>query len=1473
MSTNPRLSLSRLLSGLLLAVLLILTAVSVAPAYGLAPAAGQAPASGEASLNPVAAPATGSGPLFIENVGQFGPGARFRSSADGATLWLADDALWLVAEPGPPAGPWRSDELARQLAARTDSTVAPSRAARGSAVRLRFVGANPTAPEPFGRRSTRLSYYLGADAANWFTNVPAWSGVRYAGLYPGVDLILGGETGHRATLICRAADCAAALAAVELAVDGATALALDGDALRLETAAGPLRWTLPFAVDPTGAPLDHDLRPRLNGDTLLAPVAASANPPATAAPVAAAATTFTGNTAELLFGTFLGGASYDYLEAVAVDGAGRATVFGDTLSADFPTTPGAFDRGFNGGGFPGGDVVVARFNAAGTELEYATFIGGAASDLGLAGAVDSSGNTFVTGWTESADFPTTGGAYDRTANGDADAFVVKLNSFGGLAYGTYLGGSAAHEDPEDDYLEWQPSGFDGGFGLALDSRGAALIIGTTRAADFPTTADAFDRVNEDVCYDRDFLYPCADAFIARLSPSGGALEFASFLGGSDEEFGREIVLDSAGRPVLAGDTFSVDFPVTANAFDPDGGGFDRDAFIARLSANAAAIQYATFIGGVSAGDAFYEGDQAGALAVDGPGNIFLTGQTWSADFPSTNGAFDTSRNGGLCDAGPFGDPAPCPDVFVLRLRADGQALAFSTYVGGGEGGPLGGNEMGTGLGLDALGDVLVTGTTGAPDFPTTPGAYSTIHNGAIDTFLLRLSPNGAALQYSTFLNIRPADSAPSLAAGPEDVFVTGQTLSTLPMTAGAYDVDFNGEADGFLLRLAIGPTPANAGWQPIGANSATGGGISQTAGESARPELAQMGDGALVVAWSDSSSGNAEIYVRRWDGQAWGEMGAGSASGGGVSNNRGRSVTPALVAGPDGRAYLAWSDDSSGNTEIYVRRWDGGAWVEIGGSASGGGISNSKGESESPAVALDGDAPIVVWEDTSGGDSEIYARRWDGQAWAEMGKGSATGGGISRNQKDSYQPAVAVAAGVPFVAWADGIGGETEIFVRRFNGSKWVLAGKNSASGGGISDSSGVSRGVRLAAAGKEVYAAWSNAGDGDLEIYVRRFDGKAWGEVGRGSARGGGISANTADSQAVSLSVTAAGAPIAAWHDSPDRRTTEVYARVWNGARWEEVTTGTGRGGGISDNDGHSNWPALLVAADGVPTVAWNDDSSGNHEIYVRRATAAVCYRLRLSHSGQGDDPVALPASSFGCQSGWYTAGTPIALTAAPLAGWRVAGWQGTDSDGSQTLGNTLTMPAANHTATVIYVEEDAACYPLTLSHLGEGADPSASPGKAPNCPSGQYQAGTVISLLAAPAAGWRVNEWVGTNDDSSKLSTNVLTMPPNNHTVTVIYGQESAVCHPLDQVFTGFGNFPVLTPPASAGCAEGRFVAGELVTLTARPAAGWQVRDWQGTDHDAGAAGQKQLVMPDDGRRVTVRYTPLPGTPGRLFVPVARR
>jgi hypothetical protein len=404
------------------------------------------------------------------------------------------------------------------------------------------------------------------------------------------------------------------------------------------------------------------------------------------------------------------------------------------------------------------------------------------------------------------------------------------------------------------------------------------------------------------------------------------------------------------------------------------------------------------------------------------------------------------------------------------------------------------------------------------------------------------------------------------------------------------------------------PTPTEtviADWYEVGSGSASNGGISNNSGSSNRPALAVDLEGAIYSVWWDNSSGDREIYVRRWNGSAWNEVGSGSASGGGISNNSGDSHHPSVAIAPDGTPYIAWWDETSGDAEIYVRRWNGSSWEEVGnGSATGAGISNNSGGSHNPVIAVAPNGmPYVTWYDDSGGNFEIYVRRWSGTDWEEVGTGSASGGGISGNSGESFNSSILITTdGTPYVSWYDGSNGDYEIYVRHWSGGSWDEVGAGSASGGGISDNSGHSRNPSLAVApGGVVYISWEDTSGTNREIYVLYWSGSNWNEVGTGSASGGGISNSSGESYNPSMIVAQDNTPYIAWDDDSNGNF-ETYVRRWTGSDWEEVGTGSASGGGISNTPGLSGNAFMVATLNSTPYVAWEDDSSGDYEIYILR-------------------------------------------------------------------------------------------------------------------------------------------------------------------------------------------------------------------------------------------------------------------------------
>ena len=305
----------------------------------------------------------------------------------------------------------------------------------------------------------------------------------------------------------------------------------------------------------------------------------------------------------LLYSTFLGGGWDDSGRDLALDGAGNVYLTGDTRSGDFPTTPGAFDTSHNGGLW---DVFVTKLNASGSDLNYSTFLGGGGDDLSYSLALDSAGSAYVTGNTQSNNFPITAGAFDITYNGNGDVFVTKLNSNGSyLVYSTFLGGESS------DY----------GRGIALDDNANAYLTGIT-AIGFPTTPDAFD-----TSYNGG-----SDAFVTQLNDSGSDLNYSTFVGGAYIDRGLDIAVDGVGTAYITGETSSLDFPTTQDAFDVNYNG-NSDPFATKLNASGGDIIYSTYLGGGG-------GEKGEAVVLDEDGSAYLTGITSSSDFPTTPGVFD-----------------------------------------------------------------------------------------------------------------------------------------------------------------------------------------------------------------------------------------------------------------------------------------------------------------------------------------------------------------------------------------------------------------------------------------------------------------------------------------------------------------------------------------------------------------------------------------------------------------------------------------------------------------------------------------------------------------------------------------------------------------------------------------------------------------------------------------------------------------
>jgi len=317
----------------------------------------------------------------------------------------------------------------------------------------------------------------------------------------------------------------------------------------------------------------------------------------------------------LVYSTYLGGSQIDSGFGIAVDALGNAYVTGFTPSHDFPTTLGAFQTTFRGGS-PDGDAFVSELDPNGSTLVYSTYLGGSGDEIGEAVAVDASGNTYVTGGTQSSNFPTTPGAFETICSGGG-AFVSKLNVGGSsLVYSTYICGL----------------GFGEGGSIAVDTSGNAYVTGGAFSSNFPTTPGAFQTT-----YGGN-----GDAAISKLNATGSGLIYSTFLGGSGSEAASCIAVDTSGNAYVAGLTQSSDFPTTPGAFQTTLGGL-TNAFVSKLNASGSVLLQSTYLGGSN-------DDRATCIAVDPSGNAYVTGRATSTNFPTTSGAFQTAFGGGNGDA-------------------------------------------------------------------------------------------------------------------------------------------------------------------------------------------------------------------------------------------------------------------------------------------------------------------------------------------------------------------------------------------------------------------------------------------------------------------------------------------------------------------------------------------------------------------------------------------------------------------------------------------------------------------------------------------------------------------------------------------------------------------------------------------------------------------------------------------------------
>lgn len=745
---------------------------------------------------------------FLENIGQFDDPVRFSTSISGMNVFLTKGGLVIdmfdpvvreVTESSPP-------DLSRRFSA--SERMGPSRR-DGHVVRIRFQGANTTSTMTAGAVLPGVfNFFRGADPSSWHTGARRFSEVVYHEIWPGIDLVFRvGPTGlEYEALVGPGAD----PSQVRFVYEGADHVQESGGGDRIQTSVGDLVNRLPVAGETSGSirrdgagegsprsgdcgaffdwltllggsgedwggtiELDASGRPVVSGQIISTdfPTTSGAYADSSAGDWDTFITKFNDTGSDLVWSTYIGGDLLDWGLALALDPFDNVVISGMTASADYPTTPGAYDTIPSApvGDF---DAFVTKLPAEGDSLIWSTYLGGDQDqDEDTAGMVlDAEGNVLVCGQTFSGDFPTTDGAYRTThPDGDRDAFVTKLATEGDhLIWSTLLGSD------------------DAGTGeftreITLDAAENPLVCGLTGSPNFPTTPGAFDRTYNG----------SNDGFITKLAADGSALVWSTFVGGTRADRVEDLEIDPVSGDVLAGArTYSFDFPTTPDAFDTT---FNTtiDGAVLRMSEDGRMLLWSTFLGGT--GD-----DWLGGIAI-GPGCLVAAGRTSAVDFPTTEDAFDPTYNGGA------------EDGFITIVRNDGAALLWSTYVGGSTDDLVEGFSDDYGSPVVVNGnEAYITGLTGSDDFPTCPsgGVWDETFNGVLDVVVLKMPLSPLTTNVEPDFSAMPAMlQIQSLAPNPfhPSTEISFRVSESGPVTLGVYDLAGRRVAENPLGILAAGP--------------------------------------------------------------------------------------------------------------------------------------------------------------------------------------------------------------------------------------------------------------------------------------------------------------------------------------------------------------------------------------------------------------------------------------------------------------------------------------------------------------------------------------------------------------------------------------------------------------------------------------------------------------------------------------------
>ena len=679
--------------------------------------------------------------VFIENKGQWDEEVMFLAKTNGMNAWITKNGIMydfytIKSEKKNKAG----DEILNSM---PDVDEVEDFTMQRHVVNMAFKGSKNSMVRGTIQKSGYYNYFIGNDESKWARKVRLYKEVNMENIYEGVDARLYFEKGRVRydLIVTENAD----ISQMKMEFEGQEELFVNENGeLLIQTSLGTVEHRNIFAYQEIdGKKKEVECMFKIeNGRVEFKVGNYNTNKPLVIDP--------------LVYSTFLGGSYHDYGRCIAVDANGCAYVTGYTTSSNYPTKTGAYDDSYNGSY----DIFITKLSADGTSLQYSTFIGGSYRDVGYGIEVDENGCAYITGYTQSTNYPTTSGTFDGSHNGNEDSYVTKLSSDGTvLVYSTFLGGGSK----------------DVGLGITVNENGYAFVTGYTASYNYPVTPGAFD-----VFHDWNW-----DTFVTKISTDGTSQVYSTFLGGNGEDAGRGIAVDKNGCAYISGWTKSSNFPTTSGAYDESYNG-SQDGFATKISTNGNALVYSTYLGGNNT-------EKPYDIALDNNGCAYVTGETTSSDFPTTTGAFDESYNGGN-------------DCFVTKFSSSGGSTIFSTYIGGSSA------DVPHSISVDAIECTYIAGHTYSIDYPVSLGAYNENHNGGYcDAFITKLSALGNSNVYSSYLGSDSYDNSIFMDIDDNNcAYLTGQTYSyysDFPTTTGAFDESYNGGYDCFVSKLNLCASP------------------------------------------------------------------------------------------------------------------------------------------------------------------------------------------------------------------------------------------------------------------------------------------------------------------------------------------------------------------------------------------------------------------------------------------------------------------------------------------------------------------------------------------------------------------------------------------------------------------------------------------------------------------------------------------